>query len=61
MLTMFCLEYPKRREHLEDLDIDNIEMDLREIEWKYVKRIRLYQNRYQWRVLVNTVMNFLVP
>jgi hypothetical protein len=38
--------------------VDNIKMDLREIEcyWLY-----LAQDRDQWRVLVNTVMNFQVP
>jgi hypothetical protein len=39
---------------------DNI-MDLWEIGWKCVDWINLTQDRDQWRALVNTVMNFLVP
>jgi hypothetical protein len=33
-------------------------MDLREIGWVNMDWIRLTQNRYQWRALVYTVMNF---
>jgi hypothetical protein len=40
---------------------DNIRRDLREIGWEGVKWIRFIQGRDQWRVLVNTVMNFRVP
>jgi hypothetical protein len=36
-------------------------MDLRQIEWNGRDWIELAQNRYQWRALVNTVMNFRVP
>jgi hypothetical protein len=38
--------------------VDNIKIDLRKIgrDW-----IDLAQNRYQWRALVNTVMNLRVP
>jgi hypothetical protein len=36
-------------------------MDLGEMEWGGVKWIDLVQNRYQWRALVNTVMNLRVP
>jgi hypothetical protein len=41
--------------------VDNIEMDLREIEWVEMDRIHLAQNRDQWRALVNMVMNLQVP
>jgi hypothetical protein len=41
--------------------VDNIKMDLREIRWEGMEWIDLAQNRDQWRALVNTVMNFLVP
>jgi hypothetical protein len=37
---------------------DNIKMDLREMEWGGMDCIDLDQDRDQWRVLVNTVMNF---
>jgi hypothetical protein len=40
---------------------DNIRMDLREIDWEGVDWMRLTQGRDQWRALVNTVMNLLVP
>jgi hypothetical protein len=39
---------------------DNIRMDLREIGWGGMAWIDLAQDRNQWRVLVNTVMNLWV-
>jgi hypothetical protein len=41
--------------------VDNIKMDLREIGWDGVDWIDLARDRYQWRALVNTVMNIRVP
>jgi hypothetical protein len=41
--------------------VDTIKMDLREIGWDGVDWIELAQDRDQWRVLVNTVMNLRVP
>jgi hypothetical protein len=41
--------------------MDNIKMDLREIGWGGMFRIDLAQDRYQWRALVDTVMNIRVP
>jgi hypothetical protein len=41
--------------------VDNIKMDLRETEWGGMGWIDLAQDRDQWRVLVNTVMNLQVP
>jgi hypothetical protein len=41
--------------------VDNIKMDLREIGWDDMDWIDVAQNRDQWRVLVNTVMNLRVP
>jgi hypothetical protein len=41
--------------------VDNIKMDLREIEWDCMDWIYLAEDRDQWRILVNTVMNFWVP
>jgi hypothetical protein len=40
---------------------DNIKMDLREMGWKNVDWIHLPQDRDQWRILVNMVMNLRVP
>jgi hypothetical protein len=36
-------------------------MDLREIGWNCMDWIDLAQDRDQWRVLVNAVMNLWVP
>jgi hypothetical protein len=36
-------------------------MDLREIGWDVVYWVDLTQDTDQWRALVNTVMNLLVP
>jgi hypothetical protein len=36
-------------------------MDLREIGWDGVDSIDIAQDRDQWRVLVNTVLNLRVP
>jgi hypothetical protein len=35
-------------------------MDLREIEWDVMDWIDMAQERYQWRALVNTVLNLRV-
>jgi hypothetical protein len=41
--------------------VDNINMDLGEIGWDGRDWIKLAQDRNQWRVLVNTMMNLRVP
>jgi hypothetical protein len=41
--------------------VDNIKTDLREIGWDGVNLIDMAQDRDQWRVLVNTVLNLRVP
>jgi hypothetical protein len=41
--------------------VDNIEMDLREVEWDDMDWINVAQDRDQWRALVNMVMNLQVP
>jgi hypothetical protein len=41
--------------------VDKIKMDLREIGWDGMDWIDLVQDRDQWRVLVNAVMNHWVP
>jgi hypothetical protein len=40
---------------------DNIKMDLRELGWDGIDWIDLALDRYQWRALVKTVMDFQVP
>jgi hypothetical protein len=40
--------------------VDNIKMDLREIGWRGMDWIDVAQDRDQWRVFVNTVMNLWV-
>jgi hypothetical protein len=40
--------------------VDNIKMDLREIGWDGVNWIDMDQDRDQWSVLVNTVLNFRI-
>jgi hypothetical protein len=41
--------------------VDNIKMDLIEIGWDDVDLIDMAQDRVQWRVLVNKVLNLRVP
>jgi hypothetical protein len=41
--------------------VDNIKIDLRQIGCGDMDWIHLAENRNQWRPLVNTVINFLVP
>jgi hypothetical protein len=40
---------------------DNIKIDLLEIGLSVLDWIGLAQDRYRWRALVNSVMNFRVP
>jgi hypothetical protein len=41
--------------------VESIEINFREIGWGGMDWIDLVQDRNQWRALVNTVMNLLVP
>jgi hypothetical protein len=41
--------------------VDNNKMDVRETGWSDMDWIDLVQDRDQWRVLVNTIMNLRVP
>jgi hypothetical protein len=41
--------------------MDNIKINVTEIEWSGMDLIQLAQDRYQWRALVNTIMNLRVP
>jgi hypothetical protein len=59
MHTIFSLENKKERDHSEDLGTDG-KIILEKIFgkwWKGVDWMRVVQNREQWRLLVNTVMN----
>jgi hypothetical protein len=62
--SKFWLENLKGRDHLEDLHVDGrkiFKSDLRETGWEDVDLIYLAQDRDQWQMLVNTVMNLGVP
>jgi predicted small integral membrane protein len=41
--------------------VDNIKMELLGIRFVVVDWIGLAQDRYRWRVLVNSVMNLRIP
>jgi hypothetical protein len=41
--------------------VDNIKLELTEIGWDSVDWIEMAEDRDQWRVLVNTVLNLRVP
>jgi hypothetical protein len=41
--------------------VDNIKRHLREIRWSGMDCIEVAQDRYQWRALVNTVIDLRVP
>jgi hypothetical protein len=41
--------------------VDNIKMNFGEIGWDGVDWIDMAQDRDQWRVLVNTILNLRVP
>jgi hypothetical protein len=57
--TRFWWESPKERDLSEDQDEDGIRMDLGEIGLGDVDWLRLAQDRYQWRSVVNALMNVL--
>jgi len=40
---------------------NNTEMDLKEVGWEDVDWFNLVKDRFQWRAVVNTVMNFSGP
>jgi hypothetical protein len=54
---MWWESHKERKKHLEN----NITMDLKETEWRDIYWNYLAQNRDQWRVLVNTVINLQTP
>jgi hypothetical protein len=54
MHRVFCLEKLKGRRRRRWKD--NIRMDLREVGWKGVDWIHIYQDRDQWQALVTMVM-----
>jgi hypothetical protein len=59
--TWFCSNFPVTEMTPRRRWEDNNRMDLRETGWDGVDWIHLAQDRDQWRVLVNTAMNFRVP
>jgi hypothetical protein len=63
MPTKYWSEYLKGRDPLGKPRrmSEDIRVDLRETIWEGVEWIQLAQYRDQWRVLANTVTNFLVP
>jgi transposase len=42
-------------------EVDNIKMDLRDLGWDGVDWIDMAQDRGQWMVPVNMILNLLVP
>jgi hypothetical protein len=64
MHRIFWLKNPKGRDYSEDLGVDGkiiLDWVLGKIGWDGVDWMHLAQDRDQWRVLVNTVMNLQVP
>jgi len=51
----------KERDHLQELGIDNIKLDIQEVGWVGTDWIYLAQNRDKWWAFVNAVMNLRVP
>jgi hypothetical protein len=61
MILVVKTEGNRQVERPEQRSGDNIKINLREMGWGGMDSINLVQNRSQWRVLVNSVMNLLVP
>jgi hypothetical protein len=55
------VENLRERDHLEDPDVEGREMDLQEVGCGGMDWIDLAQGRDRRRVLVNAIMNILVP
>jgi hypothetical protein len=54
----------EKRNHMEDQGVVGkiiLQLDLREMEWEGEDGMYLAQDRVQWQVLLNTVMNLQVP
>jgi hypothetical protein len=58
MLAKFWSGNLKWKDHLEELGVDDIRMDLREIWWEGVDWIHLALDRDLWRELLNTEIKF---
>jgi hypothetical protein len=57
-----CGTHERRERCLQGFGLeDNIKLDIREIGIDEANWIQLAQDRAQWRVFVNTVMNLRVP
>jgi hypothetical protein len=64
MYTILWLDDLKGKDHSEELGVNGwtiIRMDLTEIDWEGVDWMHLFEDRDQWRALVNTVTNLRVP
>jgi hypothetical protein len=54
----------KERDHWKDQDVGRwaiSKWNLRELEWDGADWIDMAQDKDQWRALVNTILNLLVP
>jgi hypothetical protein len=62
--TGFWWEDLMENNHLKDLGINGniiIKVDVQEMGWEGTDWNDLAQNRYRWRALMNTIMNFRFP
>jgi hypothetical protein len=51
----------KERDYSEELGVDGIRIDLKELGWEEVDWMHMAQDRDHWQAPLNTVMNLRVP